>query len=85
MAFGLTEISLKSCYKIKEEFESFLNLLNNKEPYKYYLLYFEFEFPIPINKNEILKIKNQMTSYDDFKEELIDRVKYEDMIRNREF
>ncbi len=85
VTFGLTEISLKNCYEIKEEFESFLNLLNNMEPYKYYLLYFEFEFPIPINRNKILEIKNQMTSYDEFKEELIDRTKYEDMIRNREF
>lgn len=85
VAFGLTEISSKNCYKIKEVFESFLNLLNNMEPYKYYLLYFEFEFPIPINKNNILKIKNQMTSYDEFKEDLIDRAKYENMIRNRDF
>lgn len=84
MAFRLTEISFKNCNKIKEIFDSFLDLLKKEDPYRYYLSYFEFEFPIPINNIKILKIENQMTSFDEFKEELIDRAEYEHLIRNRD-
>jgi len=85
VAFRFYEISYEESKEIRELFNTFLDFLKKEEPYKYYILYFKFEFPIPINKTEIEEIKSKMTSYEDFEQELLDRVRYEEMIRNRDF
>jgi len=84
VAFDYNEISFQDSKKILTLFESFLNYLENEEPYNYYILFFKFEFPIPINEKDIEEIKNQMNSYEEFEQELLDRARYEDMVRNRD-
>ena len=84
VAFEFNEVSYEDSKEIKDVFETFLELLRNEVPFKFYILFIEFEFPIPLNEKEIEEIKNKMTTYEEFKQELIDRVQYEDMIRNRD-
>jgi hypothetical protein len=84
VAFIFNEISYENAKEIEELFEKFLQLLNKEDPFKYYTLFLQFGFPIPVNKNEIGEIKDKMNTYEDFKEELIDRARYEDLIRNRD-
>jgi len=77
-------ISMNNVCDIINTFESFLNILKNKEPYKFYMLYIDYGFPIPMNEKEMSKIKEKMTSYVEFKEYLEWRRAYEDMIINRD-
>ena len=48
------------------------------------MLYLNFYFPIPINFDEIKKIKDEMTNLKDFLEYLLERDEYENAVINRE-
>lgn len=72
VAYVFNEISYEDSKEIKDVFETFLELLRNEESFKFYILFLEFEFPIPLNEKEIKEIKNKMTTYEEFKQELID-------------
>ena len=79
------QISINEAIEIEKIFQNFLdNYLKKTEPYNYYMLYLNFYFPIPINYDEIIKIKDNMTNLKDFLEYLLERDEYEDAVINRE-
>ena len=55
-----------------------------KEPYNYYTLFLNFDFPVPIKEDKIKELKKKMTNMKEFLDYLMDRSEYEDAIINRE-
>lgn len=78
------QISIKEATEIEKIFRNFLDYIKKTEPYNYYMLYLNFYFPIPINFDEIKKIKDEMTNLKDFLEYLLERDEYENAVINRE-
>lgn len=55
------------------------------KPYNFYTLFLHVKnFAIPISLEEINKIKENMGNLEDFWEYAMDRLQYEDMVRNRD-
>jgi hypothetical protein len=65
-------------------FGSFFDYLSNNEPYNYYMKYIEAGFEIPIIQKDILVIKKQMTSPEDFDKYLEEKGAYMDALINRD-
>jgi len=82
--YGLIEIDKNGACDISNILESFFDILRNKAPYKFYMLYISYGFAVPMNKKEISKIKEEMTTYEEFKDYLDGRAFYEDMVTNRD-
>jgi len=82
--YGFVEIEQEDAVKIMGTFTRFLKFMKNEEPYRFYMLYVTFSFPIPIESKEISEIKKRMTTYRYFKKYLIDRGIYESMLINRD-
>jgi len=82
--YGFAEIEKDDALKIIGTFRKFLKFLENEEPYKCYMLYLNYGFPIPISSKKISEIKKEMTTYEDFEEYLDERAFYEDMVINRD-
>lgn len=82
--YGFAEIEKDDASKIISTFRRFLKFVEDEEPYKLYILYLSYGFSIPINAQEISKIKKEMTTYEEFKEYLEKRASYEDMVINRD-
>lgn len=82
--YNYIEIKKEDALYILRIFKEFFKIIENEEPYNFYNLFLNYGFPIPVNKNELSKIKNKMTTYEEFKEYLDKRSRYEDMIINRE-
>jgi len=83
--FRYIEIDSDESIRIIKIFEDFFDFLSITEPFNYYMAYFKYNFPIPINQDEINKIKEEMTSIESFEQYLIDRAEYEDRIINMDF
>jgi hypothetical protein len=84
LSYSLAGIGRDDASKITDTFSGFLRFIENKEPYKYYILYIKYGFPIPLDTKEIVKIKKKMTTCEDFENYLEKRIEYEDMIINRD-
>ena len=82
--YGFVEIEKDDALKIVSTFRGFLKFIENEEPYRFYMLYLNFCFPIPIDSKEIYEIKKEMTTYENFKKYLRDRGIYENMLINRD-
>ena len=82
--YGIAEIGKNDALKIINTFQSFLDFLKNKEPYRFYMLYLDYGFAIPMNEQEVLKIKEKMTTYEEFKEYLDKEAFYQDLLINRD-
>ncbi len=82
--YGPTEIEKDDALKIVCTFRKFLKFIENEDPYKFYMLYLNYGFPIPVNAKKISGIKKEMTSYEEFKEFLENKAIYEDMVINRD-
>jgi hypothetical protein len=83
--YSFFEIEKEDALRMIDLFREFLAFLENKEPYKFYILYLKCGFSIPIDANEISKIKKKMSSEEEF-QEYIERESYiEDMFINRDF
>ena len=52
--------------EMTETFKKFLSYLSNREPYKFYMLYLSYGFPIPASQKEMSEIKKEMTTYENF-------------------
>jgi len=82
--YGFVEIEKDDASKIIDTFRRLLKFVEDEEPYRFYILYLSYGFSIPINAQEISKIKKEMITYEEFKEYLEKRAFYEDMIINRD-
>lgn len=82
--YGIAEIGKNDALKIINTFQSFLDFLKNKEPYRFYMLYLDYGFAVPMNEQEVLKIKEKMTTYEEFKEYLDKEAFYQDLLINRD-
>lgn len=82
--YGIAEIGKNAALKIINIFQSFLDCLENKEPYRFYMLYLDYGFAISMNKQEVLKVKEKMTTYEEFKEYLDEEAFYQDLLINRD-
>lgn len=83
--YGFVEIGKEKALNILDLFRTFLKFMEEEDPYMFYILYLDIGFSIPVNEKEVLKIKKLMTTYEDFKEYLISKSRYEDIIINRDF
>ncbi len=75
--YGPFTIGKEHSIKIISIIEKFLNFIKNENAFKFYMLYLEYGFPIPIEGKEVDKIKKEMTTHEDFKEYLSLRSEYE--------
>lgn len=82
--YGYVEIEKEDILRVLNVFRAFLDFMDDNESYKFYLLYLKFGFPIPLNGNEIFKIKKKMTTYEKFKKYLENEANYYDMLINRD-
>ena len=82
--YGFVQMSSTIVREIITAFSGFLDLMANEEPYCYYVLYVDYGFPVPIAKQAVESIVEEMTSYEDFEQYLQDRSRYEDAIFNRD-
>lgn len=82
--YGFLNMEKEDALKIISIFRRFLKFVNKEEPYRFYMLYIDYDFPIPINKKTILEIKQKMAKYEEFKKYLDERSRYEDMVINRD-
>jgi len=82
--YGIAEIGKNDALKIINTFRSFLDFLKNKEPYRFYMLYLDYGFAVSMNEQEVLKIKEKMTTYEEFKEYLDKEAFYQDLLINRD-
>ena len=67
---------------IMEIFQKFFDYIREVKPYKYYYLYCEAGFAIPINEEDLIEIREKMTSIEEFKEYLEYRSYLEDKYFN---
>jgi len=82
--YGFVQISQNSAREMMEAFAAFLGLIAHQEPYSYYVLYSEYGFSIPVTKQAVSAIRNEMKDYDSFEEYLQAKSRYQDMIANRD-
>jgi hypothetical protein len=82
--YGLVELEKDDVLRIINIFKEFLEFIEHEEPYRFYTLYFDYGFSIPMSTKEISEIKKEMTTYKNFKEYLDMKTLYEEMIVNRD-
>jgi hypothetical protein len=82
--FGFVQISQDSVREMMETFKAFFNLIEDEEPYSYYVLYSEYGFSIPITKQAVSAIRSEMKDYESFEEYLQAKSEYQDMVTNRD-
>jgi len=82
--YKLVLIGKAESENIFDTFKRFFHYITHVNPYRYYILYTKFNFPIPHDIDEINKIKTKMTNYQEFKQSLIDKARFESMVINRE-
>jgi hypothetical protein len=82
--YGSVQIPQDFAREMMEAFAAFLGLIAHQEPYSYYVLYSEYGFSIPVTKQAVSAIRNEMKDYDSFEESLQAKSEYQDMIENRD-
>lgn len=84
LELGLYSFKINNSIEILECFDMFIRFIKRNKPYSFYVMYLDTRFEIPINNEQIQRIKKHMTSKKVFNDYINDRLKYSDMIRNRE-
>ena len=82
--FGMTQISPRVVREIVSAFDRFLDAVEKKEPYAFYLRYLESGFSLPASKKEADPILKEMSDMETFEQYLEDRSMYEDAVVNRD-
>jgi len=71
------QIAKEDALVIMETFTKFLSFIESNEPYRYYLRYLSYGFPIPMNPKQIQKYKAEMTSFENFEEYMQQAMKHD--------
>ncbi len=82
--YGFTFITSDEANEKLHTFDEFLSFIRNDNELKLYLMYIEQGFPIPVNPEELKKIKEKMTTPKEYKKILEEESILQDLIINRE-
>lgn len=81
----LVPVENEDVSKIIDTFTRFLNWVERKEPYSFYMIYIHHRFPIPMREDLISEIKKEMISLENFNEFCDHKAEYLDRLNNRDF
>jgi hypothetical protein len=62
-------------------FNQFLTFIESNDPYRYYMYFIKYSFPIPAKSENIDALKQKMTNFEAFKEYIDNQVRYHDFIQ----
>lgn len=83
--YSIIEVEKDDALEIINIFQKFLKFMKNERPYRFYLLYLRSGLPVPVNVEEISKLRKKMTTYKEFGQYLDEKTEFQDMIINRNF
>ena len=82
--YGSNSVKINDILKITKTFDDFFRIIGEKSPYRYFKLFIDYEFPIPMGEPKISELKEKMSDFKTFKIFLDDLKKYETNLINRD-
>jgi len=82
--FSLMTIPFSKCLFIQKTFKETIQFFSKETPYKYYMDFVSNDFSIPLEKSLIDEIKTNMTSEDNWKKYIDERIYWRELSMNRD-